>query len=45
MGIGGDGEADSHRAVLLVQTPAIKRKLVEHYYTQDRSTSFCRLKN
>jgi ribonuclease T1 len=45
LGIGGDGGAGSHRAVLLVQTPAGKRKLVERYYTQDHYASFCSLKN
>ena len=45
LGIGGDGGAGSHRAVLPVQTPAGKRKLVERYYTQDHYTSFCSLKN
>ncbi|WP_454774994.1 ribonuclease domain-containing protein [Janthinobacterium tructae] len=45
LGIGGDGGPGSHRAVLLVQTPTGKRKLVERYYTQDHYTSFCSLKN
>jgi ribonuclease T1 len=45
LGIGGDGGPGSHRAVLLVQTPAGKRKLVERYYTQNHYTSFCTLAN
>ena len=45
LGIGGDGGPGSHHAVLLVQTPTGKRKLVERYYTQDHYTSFCSLKN
>lgn len=45
LGIGGDGGAGSHRAVLLVQTPKGKRKLVERYYTQDHYASFCSLKS
>ncbi|CDG81549.1 ribonuclease domain-containing protein [Janthinobacterium agaricidamnosum] len=44
LGIGGDGGAGSHRAVLLVQTSG-KRKLVQRYYTQDHYASFCSLKN
>lgn len=43
LGIGGNGGAGSHRAVLLVQTPAGKRKLVERYYTLDHYASFCSL--
>lgn len=43
LGIGGDGSAGSHRAVLLVQTGGAKRKLLERYYTLDHYTSFCKM--
>ncbi|MFJ5333096.1 ribonuclease domain-containing protein [Pectobacterium versatile] len=43
LGYDGNNGAGSHRAVLLVSTPAGKNKVLQSYYTQDHYKTFCAL--
>ncbi|MBI0551570.1 ribonuclease domain-containing protein [Pectobacterium parmentieri] len=43
LGYDGNDGAGSHRAVLLVSTPAGKNKVLKSYYTQNHYKTFCTL--